>query len=181
MQTIFAKMLKLILTEFTPSSIQARSQWRKRGSFSALSAGAYPTTLLIMVTLSSPCFCVQERFLGMEIKYSFPCYGILRAIRWCTVLNALHLLLNKYVAEIQLPGNYIQLLSKPPSSTQSSAWLVIDDFPITSCTVHVKYKYSSSCEYWKLIWARWIIRVMLWPLGLYVLYYRSPRVLLVSM
>ncbi len=34
--------------------------------------------------------------------------------------KALNLILNKYVAEIQLPGNAIRLLSIPQSSSQSS-------------------------------------------------------------
>jgi hypothetical protein len=36
------------------------------------------------------------------------------------VIEALNLVLEKYSAEIQLPGNITQLLSMPQSSTQSS-------------------------------------------------------------
>ncbi len=36
------------------------------------------------------------------------------------VFEALNLILEKYVEEIQLPGNIIQLLSIPQSSSQSS-------------------------------------------------------------
>jgi len=39
-----------------------------------------------------------------------------------TVIEALNLILEKYVAEIQLPGNIIQLLSIPQSSGMACHW-----------------------------------------------------------
>jgi hypothetical protein len=50
---------------------------------------------------------VQARWRGK--KYPFRCYGIFSAIN--SVFKALHLYLNKNVAEIQLPGNNTQQIS----------------------------------------------------------------------
>jgi hypothetical protein len=57
--------------------------WRREGergnseNVSDLSAGAYNTTWLVMVTLSQP---VQARFLGMKTKILFLCYGIISTV-----------------------------------------------------------------------------------------------------
>jgi hypothetical protein len=53
-----------------------------------------------------------------------------------SVFKVLHKFLNKYVTEIQLPGNGIQQLSILQSSNRVLAWLGIDDFP------HIMYKCS---------------------------------------
>ncbi len=43
----------------------------KGGNSSVISAEAYSATLLVMLTLSPPCCCIQARFLGLETKIIF--------------------------------------------------------------------------------------------------------------
>jgi hypothetical protein len=66
--------------------------------------------------------CVQAIFLGKEKKLLIPCYGIFSVKN---VFEALNLVLNKYVAKIQLPGNEIFRL---PFLPQSSGTACIGDF-----------------------------------------------------
>jgi hypothetical protein len=53
--------------------------------------------------IESTCFCVQTRFLGMETRNTLS-LGMVYSASFNNVLKALNLFLNKYVAEIHLPG-----------------------------------------------------------------------------
>jgi hypothetical protein len=84
------------------------------------------------------------------------------------VIEALTLICEKYLTEIQLPGNITQLLSIPQSSTcifaQTMAMGMASPFKLPS-----QYKTCSLALFLKLIWARWLSL-----LGLSRLYYRNP-------
>jgi hypothetical protein len=66
-----------------------------------------------MVTLSPPVATyVLARFLGMETTNTLSRVIVYSAL-FNNVFKALNLFLNKYVAETQLPGNDLWLLSVP--------------------------------------------------------------------
>jgi hypothetical protein len=74
------------------------------------------------------CCCVQARFLGMETKIPFPLSLYIKRyfIMYLKILTNLY----KYIAEVQLPGNGILLLSIPQrfySLHRVQTWLGIND------------------------------------------------------
>ncbi len=68
----------------------------------------------MVVTLSPPLLLCPSK---METKIFFPLLELFNS-----VFKALNLFLSKYVAEIQLPGNDIRLLSIAQSSVMAWHW-----------------------------------------------------------
>jgi hypothetical protein len=82
-------------TEFDPKRMEGGR--RHSENVSALSAGAYTTTWLMVTWLHrSTCCCVQARFLGMEKNTLF--FVMIYSALFNNVYKALNLFLNKYVA-----------------------------------------------------------------------------------
>jgi hypothetical protein len=90
-------------------------------SVSALSTGAYTTTCLMMVILSPQLLLYPSKVFRHGNNSTLSLVRVYSEL-FNNVFEALNLFFNNYVpvAEIQLPGNAIWLLSIPQSSSQSS-------------------------------------------------------------
>ncbi len=113
-------------------------------NFCSLSAGAYTTTFLVMVTLYVTVAVPKQDFQTRKQKNSF--LVIVYSALFNTVIEALNLVFEKYLTEIQLPGNITQLLSIPQSSTQSSGTARPWRFPSHQNELQMLLQLTVSCS-----------------------------------
>jgi hypothetical protein len=135
-----------------------------------------------------PSRSIHHDFSGDSTKNSFLVIVYSALFYIVIVIEALNLVLEKIFS--RNPPALQYLLSIPQSSAQSSDMACHWRFPshhMSSWAFWLKpwgmtrpFKLQSQCKscspasFLKLIWARWLSGVILWPLGLCVMYYHNP-------